>query len=395
MNKIKIYILILLTFLVLPIFKIRAQTKTLTIHYFYSKTCPHCIEESAFLDKMEEKYPTLSIERHEINEKKENVKLLIETGKRLNITAGGVPFLVIGSDYTIGYMDDETTGAEIEQKILKALENPPFDLVGTIEKDGHYFQEETSKTPQFISLPIAGKLNVKTVSLPVLTIIIGLLDGVNPCAMWILLFLISLLLGMENRKKMWILGGTFIASSALVYFLFLSAWLNFFLLVGYSHIIKVAIGFLASGIGMYYLWDYKVNKDGGCETVKEESRVKWFDKVKKVVQRDSLILAAIGLFGLAFAVNIIELLCSLGLPAIYTKVLSMAHLPTWQYYLYLLLYLLMFMLDDIIIFVIAMLTFQATGVGSKYSRYSHLLGGIIMLLIGIFMLFKPELLMFS
>ena len=91
----------------------------------------------------------------------------------------------------------------------------------------------------------------------------------------------------------------------------------------------------------------------------------------------------------------VELVCSAGLPAIYTQILSLSNLPTWQYYFYLGLYILIFMLDDLFVFFTAMFTLKAVGVESKYARYSHLIGGVLMLVIGLLLLFKPEWLMFG
>ena len=231
-------------------------------------------------------------------------------------------------------------------------------------------------------------------SLPVLTFVVALLDGFNPCAMWTLLFLISLLLGMNDRKRMWLLGTTFIAASALVYFLFLAAWLNLFLFLGFIVWVRLVVGLVALVTGGYFLRDYVVNKTGQCQVIGNR-RQKTMEKIRKIIKKKLLLLSLLGIIILAFAVNLVELICSAGLPAIYTQILSLAQLPKWQYYLYLIFYILIFMLDDLIIFFIAMITLQAVGIQSKYSRLSHLIGGILMLIIGCLLLFKPEWLMFG
>jgi hypothetical protein len=127
----------------------------------------------------------------------------------------------------------------------------------------------------------------------------------------------------------------------------------------------------------------------------DEKRQKIFEKIRAVIQKEQFLLALGGIILLAFAVNLVELICSAGLPAIYTQILSLSKLPTWQYYLYLILYILVFMLDDLIIFFTAMITLQAVGIQSKYTRFSHLVGGVLMFIIGILLIFKPEYLMFG
>ena len=117
--------------------------------------------------------------------------------------------------------------------------------------------------------------------------------------------------------------------------------------------------------------------------------------MKQVVSSRGFLLSLIGIIALAAAVNLIESVCSAGFPVIFTQILALSNLEKWQYYLYMLLYIFVFMLDDMIVFIGAMVTLRLTGVTNKYSRFSHLIGGILMLLIGVLLIFKPELLMFG
>ena len=160
---------------------------------------------------------------------------------------------------------------------------------------------------------------------------------------------------------MWLLGGTFIITSGLVYFLFLAAWLNFFMVIGYALVIRYIVGIFAFGLGVYYLYDFYKNR-GGCVVSENEKRHGIIERIKEVVLNKHLSVALLGMVLLAASVNLIELLCSAGLPAVYTKVLIMNSLPVWQYYLYLMFYIFIFMLDDIIVFVGAMITLQAFGI---------------------------------
>jgi hypothetical protein len=213
--------------------------------------------------------------------------------------------------------------------------------------------------------------------------------------MWVLVFLIGLLLGMENKARMWILGGTFLFTSALVYFLFLSAWLNIFLLLGALLWIRIAVGGFALVGGAYYLREFALNPDAVCKVTNSGERRTIMDALKRTVQEEHFWLALAGIVVLAAAVNLIELLCSAGLPAVFTNVLSLSDLPTWQYYAYLLLYISVFLADDAIIFITAMVTLQATGLTASYSRYSHLIGGTAMVIIGVLLIFRPDWLAFS
>ena len=165
--------------------------------------------------------------------------------------------------------------------------------------------------------------------------------------------------------------------------------------LGFIIWIRILIGLFALGAGGYYLRDYWINKTAACKVTGDDRKQKVFEKLREITQKPQFFLALGGIILLAIAVNMIELICSAGLPAIYTQILSLSNLPRWQYYLYLVFYILIFMLDDLIVFFTAMITLKATGIQTKYSRYSHLIGGILMLIIGLLLLLKPEWLMFG
>jgi glutaredoxin len=373
----------------------------LDIYLFQSNSCSHCTEEKAFLKEIATKYPGLVINSYEVSGNPQNLQLMIKVGEKLGVEAGGVPFLIIGNESIIGFNSEETTGVQIEKKIEEGLQNSPEDIVKQVIAENPelntvktYLTPDGTAKEKPVEKKSPFKFDLQALPLPLFTFVIALMDGFNPCAMWALLFLISLLLGMKDRKKMWLLGGTFIVTSGLVYFLFLSAWLNFFMVMGYALVVRYIVGIFAFGLGVYYLYDFYKNR-GGCVVSENEKRRGFIERLKEIVLNKHLSIALLGMVVLAASVNLIELLCSAGLPAVYTKVLSMNNLPVWQYYLYLVFYILIFMLDDIIVFVGAMITLQAFGIKNKYAKYSHLVGGIIVLLIGLALIFKPELLSFK
>ena len=369
-----------LIFFCLNFIPVYANKTDVIIDFFWAEGCPHCAHEKIFLDELKIKYPDLQINSYEISKNQTNINLLQQKGRQLSADVSGVPFTVIGSNYVSGFGTKDTTGKQIEDLIKQNLSQEQI--------------EKVQRDLVSIHLPFIGEINAKQMSLPILTLAIALVDGFNPCAMWTLLFLISLLLGMKNRKRMWILGIAFIVSSAFVYFLFLAAWLNLFIFLGLVIWVRVIIALVALVAGAINLKEYIENKSG-CKIMGDEKRQKFFEKLKSVTSKKNFILALGGIILLAFAVNLVELICSAGLPAIYTKILSMYQLPTWQYYLYLIFYIFVFMIDDLFVFFTAMVTLQAVGIQSKYTKTSHLIGGIIMLIIGLLMLFKPDILMFG
>ena len=401
----KILIILLFITLFFPLQHIFAQepNNDANIYFFWGVGCPHCEKEKPFLEKMRQKYPQIRINEFEVWNSADNRQLMIEFGKKLNANVSGVPFTVIGEHYVIGWLDEKNTGAQIEDAIKCALNNNCRDigseLMGNNLMAKKQQEDKTLKTsssiPETMTLPLVGEIKTKNLSLPIFTILLGALDGFNPCAMWTLLFLISLLLGMKDRKRMWILGSTFIVASASVYFLFMAAWLNLLLFVGFIIWVRILIGLIAMAGGGYNLKEYFTSPDAGCKVTGTEKRQKVFEKLKNITHQKSFYLALGGIIILAFAVNLVELICSAGLPVVFTQILALSNLAKWQYYLYMLLYIFIFMLDDLIVFTVAMVTLEIAGITTKYTRLSHLIGGILMLIIGLLLIFKPEWLMFG
>lgn len=381
----------------------QAKAAETNLYLFWGDGCPHCAKEEIFLQSITSKYPDLKIQRFEVFKNRANAQLMQGVAKQLNASVGGVPFTIIGDKYFIGF-DESAIAPEIESRIKECTTTVCTDSVAAVvsPKKSATDKEQVNKTsPQKvvvhkkINLPLIGEIDTANFSLPILTAIIGTLDGFNPCAMWTLVFLISLLIGMKNKKRMWILGSAFIIASGAVYFMFMVAWLNFVLFVGVVTWVRILIGLVALLGAGYSLKDFYTNKDAACEVGDMEKKQKTMTKLKGYVGHNSFWLALFGIMALAFMVNLIELFCSAGFPAVYTQVLAMNNLPSWQYYSYILLYIFFFMLDDLIVFFIAMFTLQTTGLTTKYTRASRLIGGVLMLIIGLLMIFKPALLMFG
>ena len=374
-----------------------AKDQKVNIYLFWTKGCPHCALEKQYLARLASQDKNLKIITLELTKSREHRELFRKVGETLQADVSGVPFTVVGEQYFIGWLDENTTGAAIEKAVQEARHTKAPDVIARLvpAKSVSPPPPEKPAIPEKLSLPFFGEINIKYLSLGMITLIIGLLDGFNPCAMWVLVFLINLLLGMEDRRKMWILGGTFIFASGLVYFLFMTAWLNFLVFVGFIIWVRIAIGLVALWAGFYNLREYWTNRAGVCKLTSTERRQKRMERLKEIVQGKKFILAMGGLILLAFAVNLVELICSAGFPVIYLQILSLTPLPFWQYYLYLVFYISIFMLDDMIVFAVAMVTLQLMGVGTKYKQISNLIGGVLMLILGLLLIFRPEALMFG
>lgn len=382
------------------------------LYFFWGKGCPHCAKEEVLLKQFENKYPYLRVYSFDVSSDYQNANYLQQVGKKLNERVDGVPFTVIGDKVFVGYLETMTPANladRIEHCSRYECTDSVREIIGIGKPEVIPIESEkpivtttsmiatssNNNEIKKINIPILGEINPASFSLPLLTIVMGALDGFNPCAMWVLVFLISMLLGMKNKKRMWTLGSAFIVASSGVYFLFMVAWLNLILFLGFIFWIRIAIAALALYTGIYQLKEFFTEKEVACKVTGTEKRQRIFARLKDIVHENSFWLALSGIILLAGAVNLVELLCSAGLPAIYTQVLALNDLTKLQYYLYILGYIFFFMLDDLIVFIFAMTTLHLTGMTTKYVRTAKLIGGVLMVLIGVLLIFKPAWLMFG
>ena len=352
------------------------------VHFFYLPGCSHCDEQKPFNEKLAEKYPSIQIISHDATTPQEHA-LLSEMLEELGIEdEPDFPITIFGNQVFGGWESEETTGRAIEIALQQCLAGDcpaPVDA-----KDG----DDGGK----IVLPFIGEIVLADYSLPALAVILGLVDGFNPCAMWVLVYLISLVATLRDRKRIWLIVGSFVLASGVLYFLFMTAWLNAFLLIGYVRPVTIAIGLVALGGGILQTKEFLKTKGAiVCEVTDEESRKKTMTKIQKIVSSPITWGTIAGIVALAFVVNSIEFACSAAIPAIFTHVLSLSNLSTFQYYGYILLYVFVFMLDDLIIFGTAAFA-MTSSLGDRYVKYSRPVGGTILIILGALLLFAPNLL---
>lgn len=401
MNRIKKIVALLLLIVLFPV--TAKADNVVNMYLFYGDGCPHCAEEEKFLDKYLKEEKNAKLIKYEVWHSEENRKTWVKIQDKLNNHENGVPYLIIGDKVVVGYLDGVTDenikdyvnkfkkDKKYEDKVAKILNNEE------IKKDTKTNKESKKDSKKEYKLPILGKVNPRKVSLPLLSVVLGLVDGFNPCAMWILIFLITMLINTKDRKKMWVLGLTFILTSGLVYLGFMMTWLNLATFINQIIYVRIIIAAVAIIVGLFNLKKYVEarSKDDGCDVVDNKKRKKIMTEIMKIAKEKSFIIAIIGIIFLAASVNLIEMMCSIGLPLIFTQILSLNNLNTGSYALYMFLYILFFLLDDIVIFVIAMITFKVTGISTKYSKYAHLVAGLLTILIGLLLLINPSILMFN
>ena len=372
------------------------------VYVFWANGCLHCERALAFLSRLESEKPSIRVHRLEITRNAFHRDVFGKIAESHRIADPVVPLIVIGDRVFAGYYDDASTGAELRAAAFVCLTSRCADRVRQVLSgepppvvDEKPVPGPGRRLPETIKLPIIGSIATRHLSLPALTVVLGAADGFNPCAMWTLVFLMGLLVGMRNKRRRWALGVTFLVASAFVYYLIMAAWLNLLLFVGMVIWIRLGIGVVALSAGVLTLREFFLNPAQVCNLSASERHQRVFEKLRALVSEPSLIIAATGIVLLAFAVNVVELLCSAGIPAVYTQVLALSDLSVWDYHAYLLLYILVFMLDDMFIFFTTMATLEVTGLTGKYTHWANLVGGVALLILGALIVLRPEWLMFG
>ncbi len=250
--------------------------------------------------------------------------------------------------------------------------------------------ESTATNQDAVDLPVFGRLRVDDVGLPLFTIAIGLVDGFNPCAMWVLVFLLSILVNLRSRRRIILVAGTFVVISGIAYFLFMAAWMNVFLIVGLLRPIQITLGLLALIVGAIHIKDFFAFKQGITLSIPESAKPGIYRRVRAIVTAEHLWGALMGAIVLAILVNIIELLCTAGLPALYTEILAIQELPLWTNYLYLGLYIMAYMFDDTLLVIGVTLTLGKRRLQESEGKWLKLISGGVIFLLGVVMLFMPD-----
>lgn len=339
------------------------------LYLFEGRGCPHCKQEKEWLETIKKKYSNLNVYEYEVWYSKDNAKLLQDIQNKLGTTATGVPYTVIANKVYIGFSD----------VIKDEMEDQLSSLI------------MADKNDNMKHIPLLGMIDVSKFSLPLIAVVLGFIDGFNPCAMWVLIFLITMLLNMDDKKKRWFIGSIFLFISGLVYFLSMLG-INVVLSMFTVSIIRIIIAIFILIMGILSLRKYLINrkKEVGCTVVKNKRRDIIINQINKVSSSNSLIIACFGVIGLAVGVNMIELACSLGFPVVFSEIMAINKITGFLRILYLLLYILFYMIDDIVVFVISMLTLEATGITNKYNKLCTLISAIIMIILGLLLIFKPE-----
>ncbi len=390
-----------------------AEGHRVVVYLFWGDGCPHCHHEKAFLQKLKEKYPTLTVKDHEVWHDPVNKEMYRRMAAAYGLAGGNVPATFIDFQSWIGY--DEGKAKEMEEAISRCVQaaclDPeevmkkapePAPVAGTTRTLADMIAAEGIKPPPVpppareepatVQLPLLGAVDPSTVSLPVLTVVLAGLDGFNPCAFFVLLMLLSLMVHAQSRPKMLLVGGVFVFFSGFVYFLFMAAWLNLFLIMGQVNTITTVAGLVAVVIAVINIKDYFWFKQGVSLTISQKAQASLLARMRGLIQTGSLGGMIAGTAVLALLANLYELLCTAGFPMVFTRALTLQHLPPAQYYLYLVFYNVIYVLPLLVIVFMFAATLGSRKLTEQEGRVLKLVSGLMMLGLGCVLVVRPQLL---
>ena len=356
------------------------------LYFFWSTHCPHCIRALPFISGLAQRYPWLELQALEVNADGAHARRYQELAATLGQEANSVPAFLFCGTMTSGFDTAATTGATLEQSLRNC-----YQLLLTNHLAGWQIYARMQHDAP-VHLPVLGDLDLRSLSLPAFTLVLAGLDSFNPCAFFVLLFLLSLLVHARSRGHMLLIGGTFVFFSGLVYFLFMAAWLNLFLVAGELAWVTTLAGLLAVVIALINIKDFFWLHRGVSLSIPDRARPRLYQRIRGLLYSGRLPVLLLGTVLLALAANSYELLCTAGFPMVYTRILTINELAPSAYYGYLLLYNVIYIIPLLLIVGVFSFTLGARRLSERSGRLLKLLAGLMMLQMGLVLVLAPSLL---
>ncbi len=353
---------------------------TVDLWFFWSARCPHCLDARPEVLNLAQTHPWIRVHDLELTRHPEHVERYVMMARALGQEAQSVPAFIYCGRMEVGWDSAATSGQALLTALRDCRQAPGPAVVGAAPT-------ESTTT---IDLPGFGQIDAASISLPALTVLIAGMDAFNPCAFFVLLFLLSLLVHQQDRRRMLIIGGVFVLFSGLMYFAFMAAWLGLFRMMGSLPWVTATAGLVALAIGLINVKDYFAFKRGVSLSIPEARKSDIFQRGRRILNAGSLPAMLAATVVLAVAANFYELLCTAGFPMVYTRLLTLHAPDPAQHYLYLALYNVIYVLPLLLIVLAFVRGMGARKLTEREGRLLKLLSGLMMLGLGILLLAAPE-----
>jgi len=360
------------------------------VELFVREGCPHCAQAEAFMEQLGRERPELTIVVRDVTQEPAALTRLQELAQATGAGVARVPATYVNGQLILGYSAEAST----DRLIRSALAGGRVAGAAPTDASSCEAEESLSCGPggappaaEAFSIPLFGKtLTLDDIGLPAFSIVLGLLDGFNPCSMWVLLLMISLLAPLNDRRRMLAIAGTFVVVQGIAYFAMMTAWLNLFLLIGMSRASQIAIALIAIVAGLINLKDFFAFGRGISLSIPAAAKPRIYHRMAGILRAPTYMAAIAGTIVLALLVQVVEFMCTSGFPALFTRILTLRELDTATYYGYMLLYNAAYMLDDMIVLGTGVVLLSRHRLQEKEGRVLKLIAGVVMVGLGVYLL---------
>jgi thiol-disulfide isomerase/thioredoxin len=394
------------------------------IYFFWGDGCPHCAAAKPFLQSLEDRYPQVELLSYEVYYVAENIILFDAMANAYGFEPRAVPTIFIGEKYWEGYVD--TLDREIESAVqdcisygcvdkgkavienmnpktthtpvpaVTASHTPPSTITVTVNATEMYApvfpKEPEEKAAATVQLPIFGPVDFSHQSIVLSTVLISIVDGFNPCSIWVLTMLLALTLHTGSRKKVLLIGIIFLTTTAAIYGLFIAGMFTMLKVISFVGWIQAVVALIALFFALVNIKDYFWYKEGISFTIADDKKPGIYQRMRKIMDAGQSFWGLVGgTIILAAGVSLVEFSCTSGFPVLWSNLLVSQNVSVLTFALLLLLYLIIYQLDELGIFMAAVFSMRASRLEEKHGRILKLVGGVLMLTLAMVMLIKPSL----
>lgn len=357
-------------------------------YFFWREGCKYCEAQKPEMAYLQEQFG-LDVNAYDISNEPAGREVLKTLIARLEFEAPGVPITVIGPRYWVGYAPGQLKEMvqTIEYCRRQGCQDPMADDFERVEID-----ELMTTTGSVMKIPWAGEVDLANHSLLFSTILISFVDGFNPCSLWVLSILLALVLNVGSRKRVVLVGLTFLVVTSLVYGLFMVGLFKIFGLLSWISSVNVVVALLAAGFGVVNIKDYFWFKKGLSFTISDKHKPGIYAKIRNVIaNKESPWAMVLATVAMALGVSLMELPCTAGFPVIWTNLVSSHDVGTGGFLGLFAVYMVVYLLDELVVFGTAVITLRATKMQDKHGRILKLIGGVVMVTLALVLLVKPGL----
>jgi cytochrome c biogenesis protein CcdA/glutaredoxin len=369
------------------------------IYYFWGDGCPHCATQKVFLDQLKRDHPNVIVYDFEVYYVEANRPLMTAMAAAFGRPVTGVPMTFIGDEVWVGFSDAMGRQMRAAVERYQTYDAPdPADRVAPELRDQLAPPSPSPSPPQdggelLLDIPLVGSVDVAHQALWLSTALIAFVDGFNPCSLWVLALLLAVVVNTRSRRRVLLVGFTFLLVTALTYGLFIVGLFSIFSYISFLTWIRVLVAALALGFALINIKDYFAYKRGISLSIDDAQKPGIYKRIRGIMRAEASLPATLSATaGMALGITLVELPCTAGLPVLWTTLLTGAGVSTTGFALLLALYILVYLSIELVIFGAVVVTMRATRLEEREGRILKLVGGAVMLALALVLLFWPTML---